>query len=95
MWKEAAAGARLEQTRQLAEYPPRLLRRAAGRVGGHAEGAGDLRAGTVETNLGPGCRRHHRLKHESGATVWQLDPGDAVVWTTRSGMQYLTNPTRG
>jgi hypothetical protein len=48
--------------------------------------------GSTEGNLGPSCRRHHRLKHESGATVWQLDPGDAFVWTTRRGMQYLTKP---
>jgi hypothetical protein len=43
-------------------------------------------------NLGPTCRRHHRFKHESGATLWQLDPGGAFVWTTRRGMQYVTRP---
>jgi hypothetical protein len=47
---------------------------------------------TTEDNLGPSCRRHHRLKHESGATLWQLEPGGAFVWTTRRGMQYLTKP---
>ena len=48
--------------------------------------------GSDPDNLGPSCRRHHRFKHESGATLWQLDPGGVFVWTTRSGMQYLTRP---
>ncbi len=48
--------------------------------------------GTGADNLGPACRRHHRFKHESGATLWQLDPGGVFVWTTPRGMQYLTRP---
>lgn len=48
--------------------------------------------GTCECNLGPPCRRHHRVKQAPG---WQLDqvaPG-VMRWTTPSGRVYETRPT--
>jgi hypothetical protein len=47
---------------------------------------------THPDNLAPLCRRHHKYKHQSGATVWQLDPAGVYLWTTPAGMQYVTRP---
>jgi hypothetical protein len=44
---------------------------------------------TVRVNLGPGCRRHHRFKHELGWTLSQPEPG-MFVWTSPLGQVYRT-----
>ncbi len=48
---------------------------------------------TCMCNGGPKCRHHHRLKQEPRWKVEQ--PAPAVIrWTTPSGRQYTTEPTR-
>jgi hypothetical protein len=42
-------------------------------------------------NLGPGCPRHHRLKHSPGCQLIQFSPG-TFGWQTPLGMQYMTKP---
>ncbi len=48
---------------------------------------------TCMCNGGPKCRRDHRLKQDPRWTVDQL-PGGAFRWTTPTGRQYTTEPTR-
>ena len=47
---------------------------------------------TDECNLGPPCRRHHRVKQAPGWTLTQPEPG-VMRWTTPSGRTYTTRPT--
>jgi hypothetical protein len=47
---------------------------------------------TCECNLGPKCRRHHRVKQAPGWRVEQLTPG-VMRWTTPSGRTHITTPT--
>lgn len=42
-------------------------------------------------NLGPLCRRHHRLKHHDGVRLEQLRPG-RFRWTMPTGHSYDTGP---
>ncbi len=44
-------------------------------------------------NTGPKCRHDHRLKQHPGWKVEQR-PDSTFVWTTPSGRQYTTEPTR-
>jgi hypothetical protein len=44
-------------------------------------------------NGGPKCRRDHRLKQDLRWTVDQL-PDGTFRWTTPTGRQYTTEPTR-
>ena len=44
-------------------------------------------------NGGPKCRRDHRLKQHPRWKVEQLTPA-TFRWTTPSGRQYITEPTR-
>ncbi|GAA5148619.1 hypothetical protein GCM10023321_11160 [Pseudonocardia eucalypti] len=44
---------------------------------------------TTHTNLGPGCKHDHRLKHEGGWTVTQPQPG-RFIWTSPLGRRYHT-----
>lgn len=48
---------------------------------------------TSAANLGPLCRRHHRLKTSGG---WDLQVSDdlSVTWTSPAGLRYLLPPTR-
>jgi hypothetical protein len=48
---------------------------------------------TCLCNGGPKCRRDHRLKQDSR---WNVDqhPDGTLTWTTPSGRQYTTEPTR-
>jgi hypothetical protein len=48
---------------------------------------------TCLCNGNPKCRFDHRLKQDPRWNAEQL-PGGAVRWTTPSGRQYLTEPTR-
>ncbi len=48
---------------------------------------------TCLCNAGPKCRRDHRLKQHPRWNVAQR-PDGTFVWTTPSGRQYLTEPTR-
>jgi hypothetical protein len=48
---------------------------------------------TCMCNGGPKCRREHRLKQDPRWKVEQLTPG-TFRWTTPSGRQYTTEPTR-
>jgi hypothetical protein len=48
---------------------------------------------TCLCNGGPKCRRDHRLKQDSRWTVDQL-PDGTFRWTTPTGRQYTTEPTR-
>jgi hypothetical protein len=48
---------------------------------------------TCLCNGGPKCRHDHRLKQQPGWTVDQL-PDGTFRWTTPSGRDYLTEPTR-
>jgi len=48
---------------------------------------------TCMCNGGPKCRREHRLKQDPRWKVEQLTPG-TFRWTTPSGRQYITEPTR-
>jgi hypothetical protein len=47
---------------------------------------------TDECNLGPPCRRHHRVKQAPGWTLEQPEPG-IFRWTTPAGRTYTTKPT--
>ena len=47
---------------------------------------------TDECNLGPPCRRHHRVKQAPGWTLSQPEPG-VMRWTTPAGRSYTTRPT--
>jgi hypothetical protein len=46
---------------------------------------------TCACNLHPLCRRHHRMKHSSGATVTRRTTGH-TVWTMPTGHTYTTPP---
>lgn len=46
---------------------------------------------TAAHNLGPLCRRHHRLKTEAGYALRQLRPG-VFEWLTPTGHRYLVRP---
>ncbi|MGB6580734.1 MAG: hypothetical protein WBF34_22755, partial [Streptosporangiaceae bacterium] len=48
---------------------------------------------TTNINGGPKCRHDHRLKQHPRWNVDQL-PDGTFQWTTPSGRQYLTEPTR-
>lgn len=48
---------------------------------------------TAEANLAALCRRHHRLKHESGWRVVQ-EPGGVMRWTSPAGHVLRTLPER-
>lgn len=47
---------------------------------------------TCPCNLHPLCRRHHRMKHLSGATVVRLPTGE-TVWTMPTGHVVTRPPT--
>ncbi len=47
---------------------------------------------TCECNLGPLCRRHHRVKQARGWRLVQPEPG-VFAWQTPSGRSYVTGPT--
>ncbi|VTR77082.1 DUF222 domain-containing protein [Cellulomonas hominis] len=49
---------------------------------------------TADHNLGPLCRRHHRLKTDGGYVLRQLRPG-VFEWTTPTGHRYLVRPETG
>lgn len=44
---------------------------------------------TLTTNSGPGCARHHTMKHRGGWTLEQPAPGH-FVWTSPLGQTYRT-----
>ncbi|MQA13162.1 MAG: DUF222 domain-containing protein [Pseudonocardiaceae bacterium] len=44
---------------------------------------------TITTNSGPGCPRHHTMKHRGGWTLHQPAPGH-FVWTSPLGQTYHT-----
>ena len=46
---------------------------------------------TTGANLGPACRHDHRLKHEGGWRLDQLQPG-VFRWTSRLGHHYERRP---
>jgi hypothetical protein len=46
---------------------------------------------TTDGNLGSACRHHHRLKHEGGWRLHQLQPGH-FHWTSRLGQSYHRPP---
>jgi hypothetical protein len=47
---------------------------------------------TTVQNLGPVCRKHHNLKSQG---EWKLNRiGDLVLWTSKTGHTYATEPTR-
>ncbi|GAA5150900.1 hypothetical protein GCM10023321_17010 [Pseudonocardia eucalypti] len=48
---------------------------------------------TASTNLGPGCKYDHRLKHEGGWTVTQPQPGQ-FIWISPLGRRYHTRGER-
>src|SRR5262249_23524662 len=47
---------------------------------------------TDQCNLGPKCRRHHKVKQAPGWKVEQPTPG-VVRWTLPSGRTHTTGPT--
>jgi hypothetical protein len=47
---------------------------------------------TSHGNLGLLCRHHHLLKHDSGWTLEQPQPG-RFIWTTPAGRTYTTDHT--
>ncbi|WP_431835762.1 DUF222 domain-containing protein [Cellulomonas sp. Y8] len=49
---------------------------------------------TDADNLGPLCRRHHRLKTDGGFRLRQITPG-LFEWITPTGHRYLTRPGTG
>ena len=49
---------------------------------------------TSAANLGPLCRRHHRLKTDGGFRLRQPEPG-LFEWTTPAGHRYLVRPGAG
>jgi hypothetical protein len=46
---------------------------------------------TTASNLGNGCRRHHRAKTHAGFALDQPDPG-VFVWQTPAGRRYHVDP---
>ncbi|MGH3673254.1 MAG: HNH endonuclease signature motif containing protein, partial [Pseudonocardiaceae bacterium] len=46
---------------------------------------------TTDRNLGHGCRHDHRLKHDGGWRLEQLEPGH-FRWISRLGHAYLVHP---
>jgi hypothetical protein len=46
---------------------------------------------TIDTNLGPGCRHDHRLRHHGGWTLTHTTPGH-FTWTSRLGHTYHRQP---
>jgi hypothetical protein len=46
---------------------------------------------TIDTNLGPGCRHDHRLRHHGGWTLTHTKPGH-FTWTSRLGHVYHRPP---
>ncbi|PPL18749.1 HNH endonuclease signature motif containing protein [Microterricola pindariensis] len=48
---------------------------------------------TVEANLAVLCKKHHRLKHNSRWRVEQTGNGN-LSWTSPSGREYTTTPSR-
>jgi hypothetical protein len=46
---------------------------------------------TCECNLGPFCRRHHKVKQSPGWHVRQPEPG-TLIWTTPNGRSYTVRP---
>ncbi|GAA5153834.1 hypothetical protein GCM10023321_24710 [Pseudonocardia eucalypti] len=48
---------------------------------------------TTHTNLGPGCKHDHRLKHEGDWIVTQPQPG-RFIWTSPLGRAYHTRGER-
>jgi hypothetical protein len=46
---------------------------------------------TSTANLGPGCRRDHRGKHASGASLHRRSDG-RLAYTTRAGLTHLISP---
>ena len=46
---------------------------------------------TSAENLGPGCRRDHRLKHQA---PWQVrrNPNGTTTWTSPQGREYTNHP---
>lgn len=61
----------------------------------HAPGAPSdqrhLRGGTEPSNIGPLCRRDHRLKSTAGFVLRQIAPG-VFEWTTPTGHRYRLIP---
>jgi hypothetical protein len=53
----------------------------------------DQGGATCEENLSPPCRRHHKVKQIPGWNLRQDAPGE-MIWTTPTGRQYRTGPTR-
>jgi hypothetical protein len=49
---------------------------------------------TSAANLGPLCRRHHRLKTDGGFRLRQIAPG-LFEWITPTGHRYLVRPGTG
>jgi hypothetical protein len=47
---------------------------------------------TDQCNLGPKCRRHHKVKQAPGWKVEQPTPG-VIRWTLPSGRTHATGPT--
>ncbi len=47
---------------------------------------------TDQCNLGPKCRRHHRVKQAPGWKVEQPRPG-VIRWTLPNGRVHVTGPT--
>jgi hypothetical protein len=46
---------------------------------------------TSAENLGPGCRRDHRLKHQAGWKVRRNRDG-TTTWTSPQGREYTNHP---
>jgi len=46
---------------------------------------------TTHSNLGPLCRRHHRLKTHGGWTLTQPRPGE-FHWLSPARLRYVTLP---
>jgi hypothetical protein len=46
---------------------------------------------TSTENLGPGCKRHHKVKHSDGFTIRRSDDG-SYTWTTPTGHTYVSRP---
>jgi hypothetical protein len=48
---------------------------------------------TCLCNLGPVCRRHHKVKQSPGWTLHQVSPG-VMTWTTPAGRRYTVGPSQ-
>ena len=48
---------------------------------------------TCLCNLGPLCRRHHKVKQSQGWTLRQVSPG-VMTWTTPAGRRYTVGPSQ-